>query len=72
MVADLTPEEGKFYDNNGFLHVPDALTPEHVAKLRAAADRVDDWSRGLKEVSGRNNLLDFIGLARAQAIPTIK
>ena len=65
----LTPEEGKFYDDNGFLHVtshavfrrnphpwvcfhrlvacadqvPSALTPEHMAQLKDAADRVDDW-----------------------------
>ena len=61
----LTPAEGQFFDDNGYLHVKGALSSEHVTRLLAAGDRVNAWPRELKEMApdeGRLNLLDFIGL----------
>jgi hypothetical protein len=62
----LTPEEGRFYDDNGFLLVKDALTKEQVARLLVAADRTNAWAHEVnhKSYDGRSrlNLLDFIGL----------
>eukprot|EP01043_Picozoa_sp_COSAG02_P003983 COSAG02_NODE_100_length_36897_cov_9.681749_43_plen_180_part_00 len=61
----LAPAEGKFFDDNGYLHVKGALSSERVARLLAAADRVNAWAREQKAMApdeGRLNLLDFIGL----------
>jgi hypothetical protein len=61
----LTPAEGRFFDDNGYLHVKGALSSECVARLLAAADRVNAWAREQKKMApdkGRLNLLDFIGL----------
>jgi ectoine hydroxylase-related dioxygenase (phytanoyl-CoA dioxygenase family) len=36
----LTPEERRTFDETGYLIVEDALSPDHVAKLTAASDRI--------------------------------
>lgn len=38
--ADLTPEQRKSLDENGFFIVPDVFTPEEVAEMRAEVDRL--------------------------------
>ena len=56
---------GKFFDDNGFLHVKGALSSELVGRLLVAGDRANAWAReqkGMAPDEGRLNLLDFIGL----------
>jgi ectoine hydroxylase len=57
----LTPEEGQFFEENGYLHVPAVLAAPQLARLLDAADMVDAWARQ-RESGVRLNLLDFVGL----------
>ena len=60
----LSPEEGAFFEENGFLHVKQAVGSEQLARLRQACDRVDAEHRAQQQLApdARLNLLDFIGL----------
>ena len=59
----LSPEEGRFFDSSGYLHVKGALGLPLLERLRAAVDRVDAEERAARGlVDGRLNLLDCIGL----------
>ena len=40
--AKLTDEQREFFDANGYLIIPDALDPETIAQVAAAADRLMD------------------------------
>ena len=40
-----TKEQLAHFDEQGYLVVEDALSPEMVEQLTAAADRVDAWER---------------------------
>ena len=53
-----------FFEENGFLHVKQAVGAEQLARLRQACDRVDAEHRAQQQLApdARLNLLDFIGL----------
>ena len=37
----MTDEQRIFFETNGYLVFPSALTPDHLARVRAAADRAE-------------------------------
>jgi len=45
----LTDEQKRFYAENGYLMVENAVTPEQLARLRAITDRLIDASRAVAE-----------------------
>lgn len=52
----LTPEQVDFYAENGYLMVPDALTPAEVAELRAEVDAI---VAGAAKVTGHTEIYDL-------------
>ena len=59
----LTDEERRTFEEQGYLVVPDVLPAEMIQRLIAAADRVaaDYRARNGTDNFGRINALDFIG-----------
>ncbi len=51
-ARNMTPAEQKaFYEDQGYLVCPDLLTPDEVARLRAALDEVLEEAKGLTETN---------------------
>src|SRR5579871_175570 len=40
-ISAMTDEQRLFFETNGYLVIPNALTPEELARVRAAADRAE-------------------------------
>ena len=60
----LTPDEAADFERGGYFVIPDAITPDQVARLSAAVEQCRDWLHTRFGVSRLDtfNLLDFIGL----------
>ncbi len=57
----LTQEQRLFYEANGYLVLPNALSPEELATVRAAADRAEaTWRSDLTRPGGRGENLEQI------------
>jgi ectoine hydroxylase-related dioxygenase (phytanoyl-CoA dioxygenase family) len=59
----LTDEEHLRFEQDGYIMVEDAISPEQIARLTTAADRIDAEERARQSLSPQDgqNILDFIG-----------
>jgi len=59
----LTEEERRRFDQDGFFIVEEAITPDMVARLTGAVDRIDAQERATNGLGAQDgqNILDFIG-----------
>lgn len=57
----MTEAQRVLFESNGFLTIPDALSPEELARVRAAADRAEaTWRADLSLPGARSETLDQV------------
>ena len=60
-TSGITDEQRLFYETNGYLVLPNALAPDALADLRAAADRAEaDWRADLSRPGLRTSMIEQI------------
>lgn len=61
MKAVMTAEQRLFYEANGYLLIRDALSPEELARVRAAADRAEQqWREDPSRLGERGEALQSV------------
>jgi phytanoyl-CoA hydroxylase len=61
MMRKMTDAEMQFFETNGYLVIPNALAPEELARVRAAADKAENvWHNDPTRRGSRNTNLNQI------------